>query len=619
MATRFLMSMLLLAALSSGVLAQPGVGYPRLGLYGTVGSNSSAWGSHGVSAYPFLDTQGNVVDSAAAWHARFDMVVLEASQTLERPDILQAIRGHNPAVKIIGFVNGCKVWWVPANHSILYPDTLNCLSRKLWNAVVNTNGFLYSRRYGDYYNPLRTGRNPMWFPSWYMVDLANQATVDSLVAILAHDVIGSGLYDGIFVDLIAPTILWTAGADSFDYQRAGFASAAAYDQAWQAGHRRYAAGLRAAAPPGFSITMNWAVLDEQAWVNGRMREGFPQQAGGTWQANMTGVFEEEGAFLQPTTQWLNTLCSPCSDSLAANNRRKVRFGLGSATLGEAYHTISENDRPSLTQRWTWWYDEYAVDLATGRSSRRREDTGWLGAARGRWYQMVWAGTGPDAVSNPDFETSVTDGWWLSTHPAVPETLSRDTSEAAKGRASARIRFGAAGPYDWFSTYGTNGTLSLQAGREYSATFWARASGPRRIMVYLAPPGASYATAYLDLGPTWRHYQATLIPTVSGAAQLRLTFSAEAGDVWLDDVHLQEGATNVYRRDFEHGIVLVNPATRTLTVPLEGAFQKILGTADPVVNDGARVTSVTVPPSDALFLLGGDSVAPTTIRDLRIIR
>ena len=619
MVTRFFTSVLLLAVLSSSARAQPGVGYPKLGLYGTVGLSRFAFDSPGVSAYPFLDAQGNVVDSAAAWHAKFDVVVLEASQTLERPDILRAIRGHNSQVRIIGFVDGCQVWWVPASSSLNYPDTLNCLRRKLWNAVVNTNGFLYSKRYGDYYSPLRTGRDPMWCASWYMVDLANQATVDSLVSILARDVIGSRLYDGLFVDLISETMAWTAGADSFDYERAGYPSAEAYEQAWQAGHRRYAAGLRAAAPPGFTITMNWAVPDEKAWVNGRIREDFPYQAAGTWQANMLAVFEEERTYLQPPAQWLNTMCDPCDDSLAANNRRKVRFGLGSATLCEAYHTISENDRPSHTQRWNWWYDEYAVDLATGRASRRREDTGWLGTAMGPWYQMIWAGSGPDAVTNPDFESSVTDGWWFWAHSSVAATVTRDATAAARGSASARIHLPNAGVADWYVALGTTGTLTMQGGQSYSATFWAKASKPRSITVAASGPGTSYAMSILGVGTEWRHYQVILVPKVACVAQLQFSFAAAAGDVWLDDAHLQAGSTNLYRRDFRNGTVLVNPTTQALTVPLETSYRKILGTTDPVVNDGSWVAEVTVPPSDALFLIGRDRVSPAAPRDLRILR
>ena len=55
-------------------------------------------------------------------------------------------------------------------------------------------------------------------------------------------------------------------------------------------------------------------------------------------------------------------------------------------------------------------------------------------------------------------------------------------------------------------------------------------------------------------------------------------------MWLDDIHLQNDVTNLYRRDFQNGIVLVNPAAQVMTAPLEREYRKILGTRDPVIND-----------------------------------
>jgi hypothetical protein len=87
-------------------------------------------------------------------------------------------------------------------------------------------------------------------------------------------------------------------------------------------------------------------------------------------------------------------------------------------------------------------------------------------------------------------------------------------------------------------------------------------------------------------------------------------------VWVDDCHYQAGATSIYRRDFQNGIVLINPSNGALTLPLEHAYRKISGTADPAVNDGTSVTTVTVPPSDALFLIGVDQRPPAAVTDLR---
>jgi len=59
--------------------------------------------------------------------------------------------------------------------------------------------------------------------------------------------------------------------------------------------------------------------------------------------------------------------------------------------------------------------------------------------------------------------------------------------------------------------------------------------------------------------------------------------------------------------------------QALTVPLQASFRKILGTVDPTVNDGTWVTEVTVPPSDAIFMIGRDVSPPAAPRDLRLVR
>jgi hypothetical protein len=68
------------------------------------------------------------------------------------------------------------------------------------------------------------------------------------------------------------------------------------------------------------------------------------------------------------------------------------------------------------------------------------------------------------------------------------------------------------------------------------------------------------------------------------------------------VKLQAGERDVYRRDFEHGIALVNPTDHVVAVTLEDAFLKIKGTQAPQVNDGSGVTGVTLPSRDGLVLL-----------------
>ena len=60
---------------------------------------------------------------------------------------------------------------------------------------------------------------------------------------------------------------------------------------------------------------------------------------------------------------------------------------------------------------------------------------------------------------------------------------------------------------------------------------------------------------------------------------------------------------VWRRDFDNGIVLVNPkGNGPQTVTLETSFVKLKGTQDPVTNSGATVTSVTLKDRDGIILM-----------------
>jgi hypothetical protein len=62
------------------------------------------------------------------------------------------------------------------------------------------------------------------------------------------------------------------------------------------------------------------------------------------------------------------------------------------------------------------------------------------------------------------------------------------------------------------------------------------------------------------------------------------------------------ANGVYRRDFQNGVALNNSTSSTQSVSLGGTFKKLKGTQNPTLNNGASVTSVTVPAKDGLILL-----------------
>ncbi|MBI5711151.1 MAG: carbohydrate binding domain-containing protein [Candidatus Eisenbacteria bacterium] len=574
--------------------------YPRLGLYGSISGTAS----------PYVTAGGQVDPATADQVARYHEVILDASPCSEyRPDVLSALRARRPGFRLLAYVLGHLIWDVNAADSLVhFPTRYNHLVRDL-------GGYLYNK-----------------FGGWYSIANVNLAKQDgyghyvvaeSLAVLFDRAILRTGLWDGLFLDVYCDDLGWSQSpSESIDVVRAGYPDVATFDAAWRAASDTLAIRLRRFAGPGAILVGNCGFGTKYAWFNGWMRENFPYQDGGTWYENMFrtpgGYFTDDANFRPPPHNYIFTAQGSASP-YDANNTRKVRYGLGSAALGDGYGVFGASDRSWQTTPYhTYWYDEYAVDLSNGHATPDLAGTGWLGQPLGPAWQMIWAGTAPDAVSNPDFESDVTSGWRLFVNPPASATLARDGTTAAKGAASARIDIAAAAGTSWYVTLSTLGSIPVTVGGTYSATFWARASTPRTITVVAGLLGqAGLAYRPLAIGTAWKQYQVALLPAASGSAGLQFYLGLDAGSVWLDDAHFQPGATNLYRRDFTNGFVLVNPSDAALTVPLGVTAQKILGTADPATNDGSLVTQVTVPAADALFLLSQDRVPPAAIRDLRL--
>ena len=574
-------------------LAQP---FPRLGLYGSIRGDGS----------PFLRPDGSLDVTAIDAAARYDEISLDASPiTPYHPEILTALRTRNPDIRCLAYVLGHDIW------NAADPDSLHHYPTRYRRMVRDLDGFLYNRLTGDYYPGVSVNLAKQ--------DGSGRFVVAEGLADLWQDAIAStGQWDGLMIDVYCSTISWSQDATrQIDYQRAGYPSIGAFDAAWTAASDTLARRLRRLVGPDFVIVGNCAASDHQASLNGWMRENFPFQNGGTWYDNMLnethGYFADDRNFMAPPHNYIFTAQSGGAGSQYSSvNARKVRLGLGSAALGEGYGVFGPSDRNVASAPYhLYWYDEYAVDPATGRASGLVRDTGWLGEALGPSYQMIWAGTNPDAVNNPGFETD-TGGWTLNAFAPAVATLARDASTSAVGAASGHVHVAAANGTDWYVNLSTTQAISVSANGDFSATFWARASSQRGINVAAATPaGALVASRSLTIGTAWKQYQVILQPSQTGTARLQFYLGSVAGDVWFDDVHFQSGATNLYRRDFTNGIVLVNPTTQALQVPLGATYRRILGTVDTATNNGAAGTSASVGASDALFLLR-DTIAP---RDL----
>ncbi len=589
--------------LSQSAEAQP---HPRLGLYASIMGDG----------YPLLFPDGSMDTTAVAAVARYDVITLDVNPVAPyHPELLAELRRRNPDIRILGYVLGHDIWGAADADSLVHFPT------RYRRLVRDLGGFLFNSVTAAHY----PGAN---------VNLAKRdgsgrfVVAEGLADLFHNAVVSSGLWDGVFIDVYCRTIAWSQGASQqLDFVRAGYPSLAAFESAWSAGSDTLANRLRRLSGPGPVLCGNCAQGAHTAVFQGWMRENFPYQGGGDWYRNMLddpyGYFADERDFLSPSHNWIFTAMNGgIGAQYSGENARRVRFGLGSASLGEGFATFGPSDRVATTAPYhAYWYDEYAVDRLSGNSSAALSHTGWLGASLGPAHQMIWAGTNPDAVGNPGFEVSATTGWDFVTIAPAVATRTRVIGNAPVGSAALHVSIAATGAQDYSVHLATPGSLTVVAGGSYAVTFWARAVPTREVQVIASRPGGgNVASRTLTIGPEWKQHQVILTPSLSVQSSLQLYLArGGAGDIWFDDVHFQQGATNLYRRDFEHGIVLVNPASQPLQVPLGRDYRRIRGTVSPGINDGALVQSVTVAAQDALFLIEAvaDTIPPAAVTDMEV--
>jgi len=615
---------------------------------------SATNGASGIGA-PFVSTEGGpLIDSVIDDFAHFPIMILPGTPVGDlRKDIALAIRAKNPKSKIFGYVVASTMWC-----GVVYdPSTY---FRHYWNFVNNIGGgdpttCAFS---GDAWLHMQDGslagnlytinvnlaKRTLQPDSTYKYPVA-EGIADTIYndVYLAADSQGKKIFDGLFFDVYCDSLDWMEGvtaATKFDYQRAGYgndnsilANRDAFMAGWTAGFTALANRLRSRIGDNdYPVIGNCGQGKLYSQFNGWVREGFPYQDGGTWLENM---FRQVGGYLagdlnfrKPQYNYIFSGAEPAGysplsyDPYTLENRRRERFGLGSASLGDGFAAFGPSSgNPNDGQHFFWFYDEYAVDLMTGFASKAIKDLGWLGNATSRQYQMVWLGASPELIANNGFESDTSSWLFRSFSPGVA-AFTRETSAAPEGSADMHINISQLGTSDWYINLANSATFSVSAYTSYSITFWAKASSARSIdgVVTRSSDNLILGSQYIPITTEWKQYQLVFTPTAAGEANMRFDVGQELGDIWFDDIHVRQGANNIYRRDFAHGIVLVNPDNISKTVVLEKEFRKIKGSVAPDINNGDGVTTITsvqVGANDAVFLLNKKTIPPAAPRQLSI--
>lgn len=249
----------------------------------------------------------------------------------------------------------------------------------------------------------------------------------------------------------------------------------------------------------------------------------------------------------------------------------MRFGLAFTLMDDGYFAHEFGDTYHGND---WWYDELDFDL---------------GYPLGLAVRVPVAGfdPGPNQIVNPGFEQPIAWPWnfWVDTTSGCAATLSRDTAASApEGMAAARVDVAATCGSSWRIELAQHNRF-LARGTAYDVTFWARSNVTRTLDVSSqqgSPPWTWYGLdATVEVGPQWREYTVSFEANATvNDARIQFHLGGSTGTVWIDHVRLTLHPPDVFRRDYDNGIVLLNATRAERTVELGPGFRRLSGNQAP---------------------------------------
>lgn len=434
------------------------------------------------------------------------------------------------------------------------------------------------------------------------------------------------IWDGMLIDRADPDESWIVGnstartLDPDQSNRLPDDDYAAFDAAWNQGLRQYEDRLRQWVGDQKILFVNWGMPNYDL-LNGNNYEGFPRADSSSynysWHATVFGP-AQNGSYAdwlalarQPNLTMIETYeddsgpdpagdgsyTNPCTQPGFTPNYRKMRFGLATALLQDGFfsYEINTNGHGSLC---LLWFDEYD-NAGQGR--------GYLGLPVGAARRALAGLSAPNLLSGGGMDAPADlQSWDFWVDDGYAGTLAIDPAVRRSGAGAVRVQVTQAAGVDWRAALYSDG-LPLAAGHDYTLSFWARADRALPITAWAQrarDPWENWLDfGRFDLTTAWQHFE--ISTTASGSdplARLQFGLGQAVGTVWLDDIRLQSGSAEVWRRDYTGGVALVNASNSPQTLDLGGAFRRIAGTQVPAVNDGSLVTQVTLPPQDGLILL-----------------
>ncbi len=403
---------------------------------------------------------------------------------------------------------------------------------------------------------------------------------DYVARFVADELLATGIYQGVFWDNHWGTLSWFNDTipNDMDLNNDGVADTDTEIETWYwAGLEAMNAAFRARAGQAPLVVGNGSALMFEH-LNGRYFELFPNPVNGAWNGSITEADAWNALGMGPRAIQFSTRGS-------VTGYQRVRFGLASALLvgGMLWH-----EPPSPANNFTM-YDELTIDL--GQPIGERVEIGI------------------ESIAEVDFEGGQTPGLELSCANGIG-VLTTDPNLVIDGQYSV-VGQPESPPNTWNGFMCTDpSVLSLEPNTTYTIEYdYAIAETP-------PAGGYFYAGMRSDQDPSTNTGVQDIYGEAGDSGHIRKEITTgnysdfylyfglkNGGRIVMDNFHVIEGRGGVFRRDFDSGIVLVNPTLQGRFVDLGETFYRIDGELDPI-NNGEAVDAVWMNGEDGLVLMRG---------------
>jgi hypothetical protein len=224
----------------------------------------------------------------------------------------------------------------------------------------------------------------------------------------------------------------------------------------------------------------------------------------------------------------------------------------------------------------------------------RSHSGWMGFPLGPRYRVydkvVFAPT-RNLMRDGTFDSAL--GSWQGLNVA----LQVDTANRFEGSGALRIGRPLVYAKEDRDAAAKGPTVRLTGGVEYTLAFAGKAPETRTVQVDFGGE-----LERMTIPTTWSRHVVTFTAPRTGDYTLKFNVGKESSEVWIDSIYVFQGNADVFRRDFDNAVVVVNATPSARTVNLGGTFRRIQGTGQDAINNGAAVTQVTIAPYDSAILV-----------------